>query len=81
MNAVSPSMKAEVIGFQTLILHADVAFVVEQVLHTHCWIFHVCESSSVLLKRTAQYLSVLLPETWETLERVFSYGKEITCWK
>lgn len=77
MNAVSLSMKAEVIGFQTL--HADVAFVVEQVLHTHCWIFHVCEPSSALLKRTTQYLSVLLPETWETLERVFSYGKEVTC--
>lgn len=50
MNVVSLSKKAEVIGFQTLILLAEVASVVEQTLHACFWIFHVCESSSTLLR-------------------------------
>jgi len=50
MNTASLSVKAEVIGFQKLILLAEVPFVVEQTLHTRCCIFHVRESSSALLR-------------------------------
>lgn len=48
INAAFLSLKCEVISFHILIFLSELSFVVEEILHACCWIFHVNELSACL---------------------------------
>lgn len=52
---------------QILVVHPEVAFIVEQTLLSCCWVFHGYEPSSALF-RELHNIQNPFPETRETLE-------------